>query len=233
MQGQYPQSAQEPPYVSCQPGIAPPQRSRWGGEPALSPVASRVPRVLGPPHTPRGRVASSVLLRARGSCESRVSDPSHAAQGDPTKRTVDNVCDHTSGQVLPVAAPEALRADRSLLIPRLECFGIIFSLLRYRLNRLSLLLQGGSPRCNRSHHDLTQRGPPYCFHFFFWFLDIYSQLLGLGGRTRAAATASKASTASSISASYSAPSRNASTADPCLVAPGGAAAPADAHHQHP
>ena len=42
-------------------------------------------------------------------------DPSHAAQGDPAKRAVDGVGDHTSGLVLPVAAPEALRADRSLL----------------------------------------------------------------------------------------------------------------------
>jgi len=35
--------------------------------------------------TRRARVASSVLLRARGSCESRVSDPSLAAQGDRTR----------------------------------------------------------------------------------------------------------------------------------------------------
>ena len=77
MQSQYPQSAQSrtsAAYVSCQPRTAPPQHSRWGGEPALIPVAGRVPRVLalGPPHARRGRVASSILLRARGSCESRV-----------------------------------------------------------------------------------------------------------------------------------------------------------------
>ena len=44
---------------------------------ARSPVESHA--LLPPPYTCRGRVASSVLLRARGSCESRVSDPSHAA----------------------------------------------------------------------------------------------------------------------------------------------------------
>ena len=32
-------------------------------------------------------------------------DPSHAAQGDPTKRAVDEVGDRASGLVLPVAAP--------------------------------------------------------------------------------------------------------------------------------
>jgi len=47
-----------------------------GGSPALSPVASRVPRVLAPPHARRARVACNLLLRARGSCESRVPDTS-------------------------------------------------------------------------------------------------------------------------------------------------------------
>ena len=44
-----------------------------------------------------------------------MSDPSHAAQGDPAKRAVDEVGDHSSGLVLPLAAPEVLRADQSLL----------------------------------------------------------------------------------------------------------------------
>ena len=44
-----------------------------------------------------------------------MSAPSHAAQGDPAKRAVDEFGDHTSGLVLPMAAPEAPRADRSLL----------------------------------------------------------------------------------------------------------------------
>jgi len=48
------------------------------------------------------------------SCESLVSDPSNAAQGDQAKRAVDEVGGHLSGLVLPVAAPEAPRADRSL-----------------------------------------------------------------------------------------------------------------------
>jgi len=41
------------------------------------------------------------------------------------------------------------------------------------------------------------------------------QSAGFGGRTRAVAAASEASAASSVSASYSAPSRSASTAGPC------------------
>ena len=56
-----------------------------------------------------------------------------------------------------------------------------------------------------------------------------NQSAGLGDRIRAAAVAtvatSKALTASSISASYSAPSRSASAAESCVVAPGGATAP--------
>ena len=102
-------------YASCQPMIAPPQLSRWEDEPSLSPVTGRVPRALGPPHARRGRVARIVLLRARGSCESRVPDPSDASQGDQAKSTVDETGDHISGLVLPLAAPEALRVDRSLL----------------------------------------------------------------------------------------------------------------------
>jgi len=51
----------------------------------MSSVAGRVPRVLAPPYARRGRVDSIVLLRARGSCEGRVQDPSDAAQGDPAK----------------------------------------------------------------------------------------------------------------------------------------------------
>jgi len=43
---------------------------------SLSPVAGRVPRALGPAHARRGRVARIVVFRARGSCESRVLDPS-------------------------------------------------------------------------------------------------------------------------------------------------------------
>jgi len=90
VQGQYPQSYQAITEVKSlgqlKPGIASPQRSRLGGESALSPVASQVPRVLAfPAHPSRSRVASSVLLRARGSCESHASDPSHAAQGDLAK----------------------------------------------------------------------------------------------------------------------------------------------------
>ena len=56
---------------------------------ALSPVSSQVPCVLAPPQARRARVASSVLLRARCSCESREPDPSHAAQRDLAKRAVD------------------------------------------------------------------------------------------------------------------------------------------------
>jgi len=85
-QCQYLQSAQAPKsaaYVSCQSRTAPPQLPGWGSKSALSPVASRVPRVLAPPHARRGRVASSALLRTCGSFGSRVSDPSHAAQEDP------------------------------------------------------------------------------------------------------------------------------------------------------
>ena len=63
----------------------------------------------------RARVVSSVLLRASSSCESRVPGPSHPAQGDTATRAVDEVGDHTSGLVLPVAAPEVLRADRFLI----------------------------------------------------------------------------------------------------------------------
>jgi len=66
--------------------------------------------------------------------------------------------------------------------------------------------------------------PSMLLPLFFWFLDIDSQLLGLGGRTRAAAaaTASEAPAASSVSVSYSAPSRSAPAAGPCVVARGGA-----------
>jgi len=63
-------------------------------------------------------VARSVLLRARGSCESRVSDPSHAAQGNLAKGAVDEACDITSGLVLPVAAPEAAQSDTDCLMLR-------------------------------------------------------------------------------------------------------------------
>ena len=45
---QFAQSRKSAAYVSCQPRISPPQLSRGGGEPALSPVAGRVPRVLAP-----------------------------------------------------------------------------------------------------------------------------------------------------------------------------------------
>ena len=61
VQGQHPQSAGA--HVSNQPRIAPPQRSRWGDEPALSPIASRVPRALSPPHTRRGRIVYGVVVR--------------------------------------------------------------------------------------------------------------------------------------------------------------------------
>ena len=68
---------------------------------------------------------------------------------------------------------------------------------------------------------------PWC-QFFFCFLVMAPQLLGLGGRTRAtaAAAASEAPAESSVSASYSAPFRSASAAGPCVVAPGEGAAPA-------
>jgi len=63
------------------------------------------------------------------------------------------------------------------------------------------------------------------YQFFFCFLVLAPQLLGVGGCTRAAAagSASEASAESSVSASYSAPSRSASAAGPCVVARGGAA----------
>jgi len=71
-----------------------------------------------------GDDTASSLSSKRGSCESRVSDPSQAAQGDLAKRAVDEVGDHTSGPVFPVAALEALLADRSLLSAvRHELFG--------------------------------------------------------------------------------------------------------------
>ena len=98
-------------YVGCQPRIAPPQLSRWGGEPALSLVAGRDPRVLALPNARRGRVASSILLRARGSCESLVPDPSDAAQGDPAKGAVGKVCGHTSGLFLPLLSGGTLTGD--------------------------------------------------------------------------------------------------------------------------
>jgi len=128
MQSEHPQSVQSQKpaayHASCQPRIALPQLSRWGSEPALSPVADRVPRVLGPPHACRGRVARIVLLPARGSCESRVPNPSDASKGDPAKCTVDEVGDRTLGLILPMAAPEAPRADRPLLSAvRHELFG--------------------------------------------------------------------------------------------------------------
>ena len=61
--------------------------------------------------------------------------------------------------------------------------------------------------------------PVMCAQFFRWVPDMAPQLLGFGGRTRAAAAASAAS---SIPASYSAPSRSASAAGPFVV---GASAP--------
>jgi len=43
-------------------------------EPLEEPGRQSSPTRSHPPHARRGRVASSVMLRARGSCESRVSD---------------------------------------------------------------------------------------------------------------------------------------------------------------
>ena len=48
-------------------------------------------------------MASSILLRALGSCESRVPGPIDAAQGDPAKGTADGVDSNISGLVLPMA----------------------------------------------------------------------------------------------------------------------------------
>jgi len=56
--------------------------------------------------------------------------------------------------------------------------------------------------------------------------SLRAYLLGLGGRTPVATAASEALAASSVSASYSALSRSASDAGPCVAVPGGVAAPA-------
>jgi len=101
--------------ASCQPWTAPTPvfaLGKW-----TRPEPDRQSSPTRPPHPacPSSSSCHRVLLRARGSCESRVSDPSHAAQGDPAKCAVDEVGDRKSGLILPVAAPEAPRADRSLL----------------------------------------------------------------------------------------------------------------------
>jgi len=54
--------------------------------------------------------------------------------------------------------------------------------------------------------------PSVLLPLFFWFLDIDSQLLGLGGRTPAAAAATGASAAFPMSTSHYAPSYNTSAA---------------------
>jgi len=53
-----------------------------------------------------------------------------------------------------------------------------------------------------------------------------AQSTGLGGRIPAAAATSEDPAISSVSTSYSAPSKSASAASPCVVGPGDAAAPA-------
>ena len=78
------------------------------------------------------------------------------------------------------------------------------------------------PPLTESHRGL----PALSFQLFRCLLDISPQLLGLGGRTCAAAAASEAPAVSSVSASYSAPSRSTSPAGPCVDARGGAAAAA-------
>ena len=102
------------PRPAASPEPHPPQCSHWGGGPALSPIASRVPRVLRTPHARRARVAIAYCFEpvaaVRAACQTRAT---------PRKETrpnaVDEVGDRKSGLILPVAAPEAPRADRSLL----------------------------------------------------------------------------------------------------------------------
>ena len=67
---------------------------------------------------------------------------------------------------------------------------------------------------------------PICQSFAAPAAPAAAQSTGLGGRISAAAAASEDPAISSVSASNSAPSRSASAAGPCLVAPGDAAAPA-------
>jgi len=85
---------------------------------------------------------------------------------------------------------------------------LCFSRARYRPDRFFLLLYVAQAGHRESHvpplHEPHQGLPALSFHFFLCLLDILLQSAGLGGRTcAAAAIASEASAASSVSASHS------------------------------